>query len=67
MEFSNFKQTAAPVSVAASPLNGERETPVLLTMMKWSPDVSQEAVLLSPSDVRHIWQDFITVRLATFR
>ena len=63
MEFSSFKHTSnAPTSVAASPMKGERAVPALLTMMRWSADVPSDAVLLSPSDVRQTWQEFLTVR-----
>jgi hypothetical protein len=62
IEFSSFKNASVPTSVTASPMKGERDMPALLTMMRWSPDVNPDAVLLSPSDVRHVWQEFLTVR-----
>lgn len=63
MDFSNFKHTAsASTSVAASPMKGERAMPPLMTMARWSADVSPDAVLLSPSDLRQAWQEFLTVR-----
>eukprot|EP00892_Ulva_mutabilis_P007514 jgi/Ulvmu1/5134/UM021_0151.1 len=55
-------------SSASAPDNEtEQGVPSLLTMLKWDSDVPPEAVLLSPADIRHSWQDFMTASQTVLR
>jgi hypothetical protein len=69
IEFAEYTSAPQPrtVSVAHSPAVGERDVPALLTMLRWTPDASTDAVLLTPGEVRHAWQEFTTVRSSPWR